>query len=97
MRGVDDSHTAVALDYALVGGHLGRLVVGAIRFTNCSALALAVVRILPEPLTNLCGIVLHPLDPLKRLGLDIRFAGSGIVELMTIEHRACRPFHLLRL
>ena len=48
-------------------------------------------------MANLCGIVFHPLDPLKRLSLGIRFAGSGIVELMTIEHRACRPFHLLRL
>src|SRR5262249_918413 len=94
---VDHRHAGVPLDHALAGGHLGRLVVGAIRLPNSATHASPVFRMGLEPSPNLRGPLLEALHwadfPRAQRGLT----GVGEVLLaMSRHHPPHGTAHLLR-
>ena len=59
---VDCGYSGVALHHAFGRGHLGRLVVGAIGQSHFALGALALLRVLLQPLADLFCLAIEPLD-----------------------------------
>ena len=59
---IDRGHAGVALDHTLVGGHLGRLVVGEVGHDRIALDAQSILGVLIQPLTQLLGLALQPLE-----------------------------------
>ena len=92
MPGIDRGHPGVALDHALVGGHLRALVVGAIALPDPARRSAPVRGVGCEPAAQLRGIPLELGDSLGRLHRQIRFDRQGIRCAMALHHDRRRRF-----
>ena len=86
----------VALDHALAGGHLGRLVIGSVAEPGAALAALAICRVLGQPLADLGGFAT---EALPRVGGTrfVRFGREGIGGHLAFHHGLDGGFHLRRL
>ena len=79
VSGIDGGHAGVALYHALARRHLGRFVVGAVALADRAFAALAIFRVIVEPLPDLRGIGLQAGDALGFFGVAgrVRLARSS--------------------
>ena len=84
--GIDGGNATVALQHALVGGHLGAVVVGAVALANFTFAALAVVGVGGEPLTEFGGLVPVAGEALGVLVGQVGFDREGVVGAVAFEH-----------
>ena len=97
VRTIDGSDAAVALNHALGGGHLGALVIGAVALADRTFAALAVMRMVGQPLTELCGFSPQAFDTLGGLLVQIGFDRQGVVLAVTSHHGSGGSFELVGL
>src|SRR5882724_6417221 len=94
---VNARHAGVPVANPLAGGHLGRIVVGAVGLPEPPADSPAILGMILEPGADLLGLVLESLD-LSCLALAQRgLTGVGEILLaMTSQHPTHGAVHLLR-
>ena len=85
----------VTLDYALAGGHLGRLVVGAVGQIDPTLSAFAILGVVLEPGAQLAGIGLQPFQLAGRSRIVV--LGLFVVLALPFDHGLGGLFHLLGL
>jgi hypothetical protein len=73
------------LEHALAGGHLGRLVVGAVALARAALGAAAIFGVLRQPLADLRRVALEPLKALRLPGLQVGFDRLGILRAVARE------------
>jgi hypothetical protein len=84
---IDRSHPGVALDHALAGGHLGRVVVGAVALAHLAVGPFALLGVLVQPLAQLLGTLTQPLQAARQAlllaalgGIALRVRGAVVLE-----------------
>ena len=96
VSGIHRGHAGIALQYALGGGHLGRLIVGAVALADraTGSLAIGVARQLRA---QLLWLTLQALQALRVLGLQIRFNRLVVLIAMSLQHHRGRRLELVEL
>ncbi|MNZ89918.1 hypothetical protein D3C78_1088600 [compost metagenome] len=92
---VHGSDTGVALDHPLAGGHLGRLVVGAVGQVDPPLGALAIFRVLAQPGPQLPGAGLQALELAR--GAQVFILRATVALALLRDHRSGGLLHLLGL
>ena len=83
--GIDRSDRGVTLDDALVGGHLGAVVVGPVAFDDVAAGAATVVWIGSQPPAQFAGITMQPVNLLGPVPAVVSFDRLVVGDLMSRE------------
>jgi hypothetical protein len=93
VRRIDRGHIGIALDHAFAGGHVGRVVVGAVTQPHSALGAAPLVRVAREPVADLRCFVGKTVAGARRTRLII-IVPCGIAWLLLADLGLDRRFHL---
>lgn len=97
VRTIDGGDAGIALNNSFAGGHLGAIGIGAVALADRTFAALAVMRMVGQPLTELCGFSPQAFDTLGGLLVQIGFDRQGVVLAVTSDHGSGGSFELVDL